>query len=111
MEKGNEEVKAGTGIVSETGEVFSKIEKLVDDLYAQISLSQEKIENADKGSKDIVENVQTVSEFGRTVAGDAQTVSATTEEQTAMMHNITDASRELVELAQNLQDKVAKFKF
>ena len=111
MEKGNEEVKAGTHIVRETGEVFSKIEKLVDNLYSQISLSQEKIGNADQGSKTIADTVQTVSEFGRTVAGDAQTVSATTEEQTAMMHNITDASHELVELAQSLHDKVSKFKF
>ena len=111
MEKGNAEVKSGTEIVRQTGEVFNKIENLVDELYKQISLSQEKIDNADKGSQNIADTVQTVSEFGRTVAGDAQTVSATTEEQTAMMHDITDSSHDLVELAQALHDKVARFKF
>ena len=111
MEKGNDEVKNGTQIVQETGEVFSKIERLVEELYSQINLSQTKIENADKGSSNISETVKTVSKFGRTVAGDAQTVSATTEEQTAMMHDITDASHSLVELAQDLQNKVSRFKF
>lgn len=110
MEKGNEEVNSGTYIVRQTGEVFSSIEKYVDELYEQIKASKDKISEADSNSKEVAETVDKVSNFGQAVSNEAQTVSATIQEQTAMMHDITDASTSLTELAQQLQDEVSKFK-
>ena len=43
-------------------------------------------------------------------ADEAQTVSASTEEETASMHEIADASRKLAEQAQDLQNAIAVFK-
>ena len=43
-------------------------------------------------------------------AKEAQTVSASTEEQAATMHEMSQASQALAELAQSLQNEVAKFK-
>ena len=63
----------------------------------------------DGSNKDIASAVDKAGEFGRNVASESQTVSATIEEQTAMMRDITDSSAALVELAQKLQDEVAKF--
>ena len=40
----------------------------------------------------------------------AQTVSAASEEETASMHEIADASRKLAEQAQSLQNSIAVFK-
>ncbi|MBQ9616668.1 MAG: hypothetical protein IJR38_10095, partial [Selenomonadaceae bacterium] len=54
--------------------------------------------------------IQKASEFSRAVTGDAQSVSAATEQQSAMLNDITDASESLARLAQMLQDHVSKFK-
>lgn len=111
MDKGNEEVQSGTKIVQRTGEVFSHMEQQIDALYEQIQVSRSRMEAAQKESARITENIQTANEFSRATASEAQTVSAATQEQTAMMHDITEASESLAELAQKLQNEVFKFKF
>ena len=110
MEKGNAEVQAGTRIVQNTGEVFSKMEKYIDTLYDQIQQSLSRMETAAKESGAITDSIQKASEFSRAVTGDAQSVSAATEQQSAMLNDITDASESLARLAQTLQDRVSKFR-
>ena len=48
--------------------------------------------------------------MSRAVASEAETVSAATEEETASMLEIADASRKLAEQAQDLQNSLAQFK-
>ena len=47
--------------------------------------------------------------MSRSVASEAETVSASTEEETASMLEIADASRKLAEQAQDLQNALSKF--
>jgi len=110
MEKGNQEVKSGTTIVQGTGEVFSQMEHQVDALYEQIQISRSRMEAAQRESAVITENIQTANDLSRATAGEIQTVSAATQEQTAMMNDITEASASLASLAQTLQNEVSKFR-
>ncbi|MBQ1913873.1 MAG: methyl-accepting chemotaxis protein [Selenomonadaceae bacterium] len=111
MARGGEEVRAGTEIVQKTGEVFSLMGKNIDTLYDQIQLLRSHVEAAEKGSSRMLEKVEMANEFSRTTADEAQTVSAATEEQTAVVHDISDASETLSKLAQELQNEVFKFQF
>ncbi len=111
MAKGGEEVRAGTEIVQKTGEVFSLMERNIDTLYEQIQLLRSHVDAAEKGSARMLEKVEVANEFSRATADEAQTVSAATEEQTAVMHDISDASETLSKLAQELQNEVFKFQF
>jgi len=111
MNKGNEGVQKGTKIVQNTGEVFSKMETQIDELYKQIQVSRDRINAANQESASIVDDIQKVNTASQEMANDAQTVSAATEEQTAMMADIADASESLAQLAQKLQAEVARFRF
>ncbi|MBQ5419050.1 MAG: cache domain-containing protein [Selenomonas sp.] len=111
MDKGNAEVQSGTQIVQRTGEVFSIMEQHIDALYEQIQLSRNRVEAAERQTSQIMNAVQTANEFSRATANEAQTVSGATEEQTAMMHDITEASESLAALAQKLQNEMLKFRF
>ena len=111
MDKGNEGVQAGTKIVRRTGEVFSRMEGHIDALYEQIQQSQSRMVAAEKDTQQMTQSIQKANESSRATANEAQTVSAATEEQSAMMHDITDASESLAKLAQTLQNEVSKFRF
>lgn len=66
---------------------------------------------AEKDTQQMTQSIQKANESSRATANEAQTVSAATEEQSAMMHDITDASESLAKLAQTLQNEVSKFRF
>lgn len=110
MEKGNEEVQAGTKIVEKTGEVFSTMEKHIDTLYSQIQQSLSRMAAAEQATAKITSSIQEASSFSRDMANNAQSVSAATEEQAAMINDITDASESLANLAQQLQNDVTQFR-
>ena len=57
----------------------------------------------------INEAIETINTMSRSVASEAETVSASTEEETASMLEIADASRKLAEQAQDLQNALSKF--
>ena len=54
--------------------------------------------------------MQSLEESSRRTVEEAQSVSAATEQQTATMNEIADASQSLASLAQNLQNEVNRFK-
>ena len=110
MKKGNEEVQAGAQTVHATGEVFAHIEELVNTLYHHIEASLHDLEDTEQSSRAIQAAIGATQQISKTTAGEAQAVSASTEEQAATMHEMSEASRALAELAQSLQNEVTKFK-
>ena len=110
METGRREVEQGTAMVQQSGESFQNISSLVAELYQQIEFSRRSIASADDSSKVVVTGIGNVEQLSQSTAADAESVSAATEEQTAMVHEMADGSRALAELAQGLQDEVMKFK-
>ena len=110
METGQREVEQGTAMVQQSGESFQNISRLVAELYQQIEFSRRSIASAADSSKNVVTGIGNVEQLSQSTAAEAESVSAATEEQTAMVHEMADGSRALAELAQGLQDEVMKFK-
>lgn len=109
IEKGNEEVQDSSKIVNEAGTAFNQIEQLIFDLYEHSKSALENIGDAKNSTHFIVGAVSDIQNVSFEVSSEAQTVSASTEEQSATMHEIVQASQALANMAQNLQNEVAKF--
>ncbi|ORT99188.1 Methyl-accepting chemotaxis protein [Anaerovibrio sp. JC8] len=110
MKENNEGVQEGTKIVSEAGEAFDQISDLINDMNNQIDVSLKAIEKTGVVCNDIQGIMENVVQLGNRSADEAQGVSASTEEQAAMMDEIARASTSLAELSQSLQNYVTKFK-
>ena len=110
MGLGQNEVKTGTSIVEESGQSFHTINELIDQLYEVIEQSRKAISEAHSSSNVVLDGVHNVEKLAQNTSEEAQSVSAATEEQTAMIHEMAEASRSLAGLAQNLQDEVSKFR-
>ncbi len=110
MQKGNDSVQASTKVVDNAGVAFAKINDLVEDLDAHIVKSIDSIEVSTKSSQSVLDNVTKIKKVSTNTANEAQSVSASTEEQASMMHEMSEASQSLAEMAQKLQNEIAKFK-
>jgi len=109
IQRGNENVEDGAAVVALSGEAFHAVASRIKELSRQINLAAEatgEVNATKEGMIGAINHVETITERS---AEDAQTISASTEEQTAAMHEITKASNALAELAQRLQDEVHKF--
>jgi methyl-accepting chemotaxis protein len=67
------------------------------------------IEQMAIGSQQIVESVNRIDKLSKDAAGQSQTVSAATEEQSASMEEIASSSQSLAQLALDLRNVVGKF--
>ncbi len=110
MERQNSSVQESSAVVHRAGEAFAKIDGMVNELYSHIQRSIESINQASNGSQQVKESVQKIRAVSNSVTEEAQNVSAATEEQSSVMHQITDASLSLANMAQKLQEEIAKFK-
>ncbi|MBR2214692.1 MAG: methyl-accepting chemotaxis protein [Selenomonadaceae bacterium] len=110
MHNGVELVSGGTQAVQGAGTSFQNIAGMVNDIAGESANMEKIVVDLASGAQNISEAVAKINEMSRKVANEAQTVSAATEEQTASMHEIADASRRLAEQAQELQNAIADFK-
>lgn len=109
MQRGNEEVVAGTESVRRTGAEFENIEGLITNLNDNIGQAITHIRKGAGSAQQIVTELEGAKTISQATANEAQSVSASTEEQAATVHEMSEASRVLAELAQKLQNGVAKF--
>lgn len=110
IEQGNQSVKEGTQSVAETGAAFADIETQATKLTANVSRSLEDIVAVDKSNQEIFSAVEHVKEIANRSSENAGSVSAATQEQSATMQEVADASKVLSELANEMQGEVAQFK-
>ena len=110
MSKGTHEVQIGTEIVHLAGKTFNEIASLVEQVTDQVGNISIAIQQTVSGSQEIVSSIQEIDKISRGAAGQPQTVSAATEEQSASMEEIASASHYLTEMAEKLQTIVLKFK-
>ena len=110
MHQGLSEVMDGTKTVQGAGTSFDGIASMVGKAAAASQAMQSSVERLTQSIGHIDAAVEEINTKSRSVADEAQTVSAATEEETASMHEIADASRKLAEQAQNLQNAIAVFK-
>lgn len=111
MNDGTREVAVGTKVVNAAGQAFGDIAALVTQVAGQVQEISAAIQQMESGSHKIVLSVKEIDELSKLAAGQAQTVSAATEEQSASMEEISSSSRGLAKMAQDLQEAIAKFSF
>ncbi|HWR31509.1 MAG TPA: methyl-accepting chemotaxis protein [Negativicutes bacterium] len=109
MGNGTREVKLGAEVVNAAGLAFHEIVGLVSQVSDQVKDVSATIEQMAIGSQQIVESVNRIDKLSKDAAGQAQTVSAATEEQSASMEEIASSSQSLAQLALDLRDAVSKF--
>ncbi|WP_371377571.1 methyl-accepting chemotaxis protein [Sporomusa aerivorans] len=110
MNDGTREVKAGAEVVNAAGIFFREIVEMVSHVSAQVRESSAAIQQMAGESQQIVGAVITIDNLSKLSAGEAQSVSAATEEQLASTEEIEASSEELSKLAQELQAEMAKFR-
>lgn len=110
MENGTEQVRNGREVISAAGEAFGEIADAVDNLahHAQDILQGAKL-SADKAGA-LVKTMENIYQASTEVATETQSVSAATEEQSASMDEVANASQKLHDLSNILQSEAAKFK-
>ena len=110
MKLGNASVKEGAESVLATGDAFKIIEEQVYKLNENVQRSIGHIDAVNSTSQAILDAIGSVKNISQKSAEEAQNISASTEEQAATMQEMSDASRQLAELAQKLQNEVSQFK-
>ena len=111
MQKQTESVEQSSAVVNRAGEAFAHIEALVNDLYGHIEKALVSIDQAKESSHQVKGSIQKIQKVAGTTVNETQMVSASTEEQSSMMHEISNASHSVADMAQSLQSEVAHFKF
>lgn len=110
MQKGTSSVEKNTTLVNEAGQAFTGIEEKVNILCRNIEQAIKDIENVHSSSQIVVGAVSKIREVSVQTSREAQNVSASTEEQASMMHEMSESSHRLMEMAQKLQSHMAQFK-
>lgn len=109
MNKGNEDVKKGTAIVSEAGHMFKEIIAVTNQVSGQMRGISASIEHMATNSLKIEAAIKDIDGMSRGNANQTLQVSAATQEQVASVEEIKKASQSLVETANELQNSVNKF--
>ena len=110
MKAQDQEVKESVEEVGAADAKFASIAESIRSLIDQVGKVTEITGALEKDCRNTVEKVQHVSELSHTVQQKATDVSAVAEEQAASAEEIAAASHTLAELAQKLQEGVARFK-
>jgi methyl-accepting chemotaxis protein len=110
MNEGTREVKVGTDVVTVAGQAFKEIKTLVTQVSEQVKEISAAMQQMAGGSQQIVASVKEIDSYSKIAVGQAQTVSAATEEQAASMEQIASSSQSLAKLAQDLQTDVSHFR-
>jgi methyl-accepting chemotaxis protein len=110
MEQGTLEVQKGTTVISNTGEQFENIINLVEGLNSQIQSISTAADKLFTASGTMVDSVQHIKEITHNTSTNIQTISSTSEEQSATMEEIASSSIGLTNLAEKLRETVSQFK-
>ncbi len=110
IEQSTQNVTDGREAVAHTGDAFRGIEAQVDKLNINVAASMEHIGAVNVDSEKILSEVAHVKQIANQSNENAGSISAATQEQSAMMQEVADASKTLSELANDMQGEVAQFK-
>lgn len=110
MNKGSEEVKSGSNLAYNAGEIFNTIEKLVDQLTDNVKEIDNVIHDLVGNSEEVVLSMNSINEVSKNTVEQTQTVAGATEEQAASAQEVSASSNALSKLAEKLMNAVSKFK-
>ncbi|MBR6906464.1 MAG: methyl-accepting chemotaxis protein, partial [Selenomonadaceae bacterium] len=107
---GAESVQKGIATVQSADEVFQSMVDTIDHLVHEIETIASAIQKMASENENMLNASVTIRDTSGKNSDEAQSVSAATEQQSASMHEIADASRSLARLAGELQAEMKRFK-
>lgn len=110
MEGGTEQVSRTLQTVDQAGSAFVSITGLVDIAARQSETIASSIRTISGHAEHIAASVNQVEKMSQNIVKDSGSVSASTEEQTASIAEMTTASQQLAEMAQSLHEAIRHFK-
>lgn len=110
MQNGAEEVKRGTKIVDDAGTAFKEIDEHIAQVTRDVQSVADEVTMIVTSSAEIAEHIDRLQRIGQITVENSNMVSDSTETQLASQEEITTASRNLAQLAQDLQNVMVKFK-
>lgn len=110
MRENEAQVSSGTEVVHVTGAVFEEIKGYVDQLDHNVNQVQGAISSLTGGMDSINMAINTVNDKCTEQVDESHNVSAMTEEQTAMISEIAQASNSLAQMAVSLKETVSHFR-
>ena len=109
IEQGTQGVKEGMESILATGEAFRDIELQTEKLTENVHKSREYIEAVNTSSHEILDAVVNVHDITSKNEENANSVSEAAEKQSATIEEISEASKTLSQLANDMHNDVAKF--
>ena len=110
MDEGLREAETGKENVTATGETFSLILSMVEDVKTASLAVSKRVLELRENMNSIIEGMGAVDNSAKGIGSESQNVSAATEEQAAGMEEIASSSRSLADMATDLQSETDKFK-
>ncbi|MED4473466.1 methyl-accepting chemotaxis protein [Oceanobacillus caeni] len=110
IEDNHKNVEAGEKSVIETGEALENIQTAVLNIAEEISGLSELTHEEATTSETMIQQVKRLEQTNESMASNAQGVSAASEETTASIEETADRSTHLVDLSNELNKIVSKFK-
>ena len=110
MEEGRREAEKGKENVTATGESFSEILQMVEDVKKASLVVSDHVLHLRENMGTIINGMTEVDASAKGIGSESQNVSAATEEQAAGMEEIASSSRSLANMANDLQTETDKFK-
>lgn len=103
-------VNEGVAVVNIADNAFANIASLIDEVSSQVTQIAAVVQQMSSGSQDIVSSIFAIDRVCKEASNQTMNVSAAVEEQTASMDQITDNSRGLANLAEELRNAIEKFR-
>ena len=110
METGTKDVKEGTDAIREVGEQFKGIMEHVDSIRRQMDDITVSMNEVTEGASKIVSSINSIDEVSQKNSEYTGSISSATEMQSASNQEIAAASRELSDLAVEMQSAIDRFK-
>ncbi len=109
MMNGQEIVEKGTLMVNQTGDSFKEIVKDIQEVSEQTNQVAMIVEEVNTFSQGITKLIENIASITENVTGSTQQVASAIEEQTASMEEISGSSAMLNNMSKDLQAEIRKF--
>lgn len=111
MDKNESAVADSVGAINVTSESFKKITAEAEELQNLIENIRDQVDNMNTNSQNVKRAVDEISQVSEQAAANAEEVAASSEQQSASTQVVVETSTELVEMVENLNSMISRFKY
>ncbi|MGM0602521.1 MAG: methyl-accepting chemotaxis protein [Bacillota bacterium] len=111
MDENESAVADSVGAINVTSESFKEITEEAEELQSLIENIRKQVDNMNNNSQNVKRAVDEISQVSEQAAANAEEVAASSEQQSASTQVVVEASTELVEMVENLNSMINRFKY